>query len=206
MIARATSPALVATRVHQTHWDHLPADSLAAQNGLGQPIPVVVCFMAIDRTAAGAITSVGVTPRLVVGPVSAGWRPVLTAWRAAGLQVEEVADVLPAQWEKAILNATVGPLCRATGLSMAAVWADVALRALVLTATAEGETIAQAQGVRLVPGVVERAAEFFARVGNHQPSAVRDPGELPSILGHLLRCAPGPAPALAKIAELSLLR
>ena len=198
----ASCPTLIATRVHQTPWNTLPPNSIAAQNGLGQPIPVVVCFMAIDRRTDGVITSVGVTPRLVIGPVSATWQPVLAAWRAAGLVVEEVADIRPAQWEKTILNATVGPLCLATGKNMAAVWNDPDLRRLVLAATAEGESIALSQGVRIAPNLGERASAFFDRVGSHHPSIMRDQGELPSILGHLCASARAPAPALAQIALL----
>ena len=195
-------PALVATRVHQTDWTRLPAHSLAAQNGLGQPIPVVVCFMAIDRLPNGTITSIGVPPRLVVGPVDVGWRPVLDAWKAAGIAIQEVADPRPAQWEKAILNATVGPLCLATGLTMAQVWADPTWRALVLEATREGAAIAQAQGICIPSGLEDRASAFFARVGDHVPSIVRDPGEVPHILGYLLDWAVAPAPALECIAQL----
>ncbi len=198
----ASGPTVVATRVHQTPWKTLPPDSIAAQNGLGQPIPVVVCFMAIDRRADGVITSVGVTPRLVVGPVSATWQPVLAAWRAAGLIVEEVADIRPAQWEKTILNATVGPLCLATGKDMAAVWNDPDLRRLVLAATGEGESIALGQGVTIAPDLSERAGVFFDRVSSHRPSIMRDAGELPSILGHLCASARVPIPALAEIARL----
>lgn len=201
-IASPTAPALVATRVHQTNWAHLPVHSLAAQNGLGQPIPVVVCFMAIDRLADGCITSIGVPPRLVVGPLAPCWRPVLEAWSAAGITVQEVADPQPAQFEKAILNATVGPLCLATGLTMAQIWADPTWRALALEATREGVLIAKDRGVRIEPGIAERACRFFSQVGTHVPSIVRDPGELPSILGYLLGCAVSPAPALEHIASL----
>jgi ketopantoate reductase len=158
--------------------------------------------MAIDRCADGTITSVGVTPRLVVGPLAAIWQPVLQAWRTAGIVVEEVADARPAQWEKTILNATVGPLCLATGKSMAEVWNDPELQQLALAATAEGEAIALNQGIHIAPHLCARAHAFFERVGCHRPSILRDPGELPSILGHLRSCAHTPTPALDRISTL----
>jgi hypothetical protein len=200
--ADASLPLLVTTRCDQTPWTELPTDSLVVQNGLGQPRPVVVPFMALD-VVDGVLAAIGPRPRLVCGPVAPCWLPVIAAWREAGLEVQQVPDARPAQWEKAIYNATVGPLCRATGRSMAAVWSDPELRALVLAATAEGERAARNAGVVIPGGIAERAAAFFAAVGAHEPSCRRDPGELPWILGPLLAASPGPAPALERIAALA---
>lgn len=195
-------PVLVTTRFHQTPWHTLPKNSLAAQNGLGQPVPVAVCFLALDRAVDGVVRCLG-SPRVVVaGHLTGTWGGVIDAWRAAGIHVEVVADSTPAQWEKVILNATVGPLCLATGLSMAEVWAEPGLRAMVLAATTEGERIALHRHVHLAPGVAGRAADFFARIGCHRPSVVVDPGELPHVLGYLRRHAHEPTPALDRIAHL----
>lgn len=199
----ARGPLLVATRCHQTPWGSLPKECLMAQNGLGQAQPLAVCFMALDRNEAGQIFATGVQPRVVVGPLPIFWQETLTAWRQAGILVDTVADVRPAQWEKAILNATVGPLCLATRQRMDQVWADAELRALVLAATGEGAALAAAVGQAVAPELSERAAQFFAQVGAHQPSVLRDPGELPWILGHLLAIARHyhlPTPALGAIA------
>lgn len=196
-------PMLVATRVHQTPWNCLPLDALCAQNGLGQERAVAVCFFAVDLDDDGVLHATGPAPRLVVGRLGRRWEPALAAWRAAGLQVDEVADIAPAQWEKTILNATVGPLCLATGLGMAAVWAEPQLRDQVRAATREGLAIAAAHGIAIPAGGEDRAEAFFAAVGGHRPSVTRDAGELPAVLGHLLRgalLAKVPAPALAGIA------
>lgn len=200
------APLLISTRVHQTPWGRLPADALAAQNGLGQPRPVITCFLALDLDADGAVAAVGPRPRLVLARPPRAWEPVLGAWRDAGLEVEVRDDAAAAQWEKAILNATVGPLCLATGLGMGEVWSDPALRRLTLDATAEGTAVAAAVGVAIPAGAVDRAATFFAAVGCHRPSVVRDPGELPHVLGRLLdeaRTHGVPAPALERIAALA---
>jgi len=185
----AEAPLLVATRCHQTPWAALRGHVLAAQNGLGQPVAVVVPYLALDRDALGTVRTMGPAPRLVVGPVDAVWAPVLAAWRRAGIAVDEVTDVRPAQWEKAILNATVGPLCLATGLGMGEVWADAELRRLTLIATDEGAAVAAAAGIAIPPGLGGRAADFFAQVGAHRPSIVADAGELPWLLGHLMQAA-----------------
>lgn len=198
-------PLLVATRVHRTPWATLPTEVLAAQNGLGQPRPVATCVFAVDLDADGVLHATGPRPRVVVGPLSAAWSPVLRAWEAAGIQVDRVADPRGAQWEKAVLNATVGPLCLATGRTMAAVWDDPALRQLTLDATAEGEALGRDAGLPVAPGMVGRATAFFSAVGDHHPSVMRDAGELPWVLGALLCHADEcrqPVPALRRIAAL----
>ncbi len=195
-------PLLVCTRVHQTPWEQLPDRALAAQNGLGQPCAVLTCFMALDPGPSGVAATGWQAPRLVLARPARAWRAVLAAWRACGIAVEEVDDARPAQWEKAILNATVGPLCLATGLSMAAVWSDARLRALVVAGTLEGVAIAQRHGITIPDGAPDRAAGFFASVGRHRPSVLSDQGELPFVLGALLQHAARggiEVPALARI-------
>lgn len=198
-----TVPLLIATRVHRTPWAGLPADARAAQNGLGQPRAVITCFFAVDLDDDGVLHATGPIPRVVVGRGDARWDAVFAAWSDAGIEVEAVDDPRPAQWEKTILNATVGPLCLATGLGMGAVWNDAALRELVLAATCEGDAVAAACGIALPAGLAARAERFFAAVGDHRPSLLKDPGELPWVLGHLLRQAERhhlATPALQRIA------
>ncbi len=198
-------PLLVAARVHQTPWSSLPDSARAAQNGLGQPRAVVTCFFAIDRAPDGTLSATGPSPRVVVSAGDQRWDAVFSAWRGHGLEVEVCADPRPAQWEKTVLNATVGPLCLATGLSMGAVWADAELRRLVLAATAEGEVLARACGVACPPGMSARAQSFFSQVGAHRPSLLADPGELPWVLGSLLTSARQravPVPQLQRISDL----
>lgn len=202
---RSGLPLLVASRVHQTPWSSLTGEVLAAQNGIGQPRPVATCVFAVDLDDDGVLHATGPTPRVVVGPLPAAWTPVLSAWERAGIQVERMSDPRGAQWEKAVLNATVGPLCLATGKTMAAVWSDPQLRQLTIDATVEGMALGRAAGLPIADGMVDRATSFFAAVGDHRPSVVRDPGELPWVLGALLCRADESrrdAPALRHIAAL----
>lgn len=204
----ASTPTLLAMRCHHAPWHDLPqAPLLAAQNGLGQPCPVVVCFFGVDRRPDGTIAATAARPSLVIGRPADPWLAVLAAWRAAGLQVDVVDDLRPAQWEKAILNATVGPLCRATGLTMRMVWQDAALRALVLSATSEGILVAAASGITLTSGMMERTTAFFDRMGDHLPSVLADPGEIPWVLGRILQAASDyhvPVPALSQINAMAM--
>jgi ketopantoate reductase len=87
---------------------------------------------------------------------------------------------------------------------MGEVWADESLRALTVAATREGVAIAAAAGVAIAPGAIDRACEFFGQVGAHRPSVLRDDGELPHVLGHILAAARRhgvSAPALGSIQE-----
>lgn len=204
-VAVPTGPVLATTRCDVGLRADLGADLLAAQNGLGQTHAVAVCFFALDLNAEGTVVAHGPTPRVVLKSPSPRWQPVLSAWRHAGLIVDEVADLRPAQWEKAILNATVGPLCLATGLSMAGVWAHAPWRTLTMAATHEGLAIAHAADIAVDNDLPERAATFFAAVGAHRPSVLKHPGELPAILPPLLTAARKhgvAAPALERIANL----
>jgi 2-dehydropantoate 2-reductase len=198
------APVLITCRVHQTNWHGLPTDALAAQNGVGQPRAVAVCFFAVDIDG-GILHATGPRPRIVVGKLSSRWQPTLMAWRNAGIIVEEVKDVRSAQWEKVILNATVGPLCLSTGLTMAAVWQDPTLRQLTIDATTEGLRIAHSNGIACHDDLVDRASIFFAQLGDHHPSVVENAGELPWVIQPLLDAAQRQrlaTPALDRIAAL----
>jgi len=194
-------PLLVACRAPDTP-AALPRHALLAQNGLGQDHPTIACFLALDLLD-GELRSTGPRPRLVLDPPPSPWRPVLAAWRAAGITVE-IGDGYAARFEKAVLNASVGPLCLATGLGMRAVWADAQLRALCRAVSREGETIARDAGIALAPGLGERADAFFAAVDDHRPSVLDDPRELDWVLGPLRELARRhgtPCPALEEIAR-----
>jgi hypothetical protein len=208
-VAPASTPTLLAMRCHHAPWHNLPPlPLLAAQNGLGQPCPVLVCFFGVDRRPDGIIAATAAQPHLVIGQPIACWLAIVAAWRQAGLKVDVVEDIRPMQWEKAILNATVGPLCLATGRSMRAVWQDPELRDLVLCATSEGVLAAAASGVALPPGMTDRTRAFFDRMGDHRPSVISDPGEIPWVLGRILHAACEhhlPAPALNRINAMSIL-
>lgn len=196
------APTLVTTRSPDTPWTSLGTNCLVVQNGLGQPRPTLACFLAVDLRADGSVGWTGPRPRICLERPHASWEPTLAAWADAGIAIEVLDDAEPARWEKAILNATVGPLCLASGLGMAAVWADPELRRLSLEATAEGDAIAAAEGITLPAGLLERSEAFFSQAGGHRPSLLDDPRELHWVVDVLLEAAlrHGVAtPALAEI-------
>jgi ketopantoate reductase len=202
--AQPDIPLLITCRVHQANWAHYPTDCLVAQNGIGQPRPVAVCFFALD-VDQGVLHSTGPQPRLALQNPGKKWHSVMNAWENAGIIIEIISDIRVAQWEKVILNATVGPLCLSTGLSMAGVWQNAELQQLALEATIEGVRIAHAEGIACDQQLPARAQAFFSQVGDHRPSVVADAGELPWVLPPLLDAAHRHrinAPALERIASL----
>lgn len=181
-----SGPVLVATRVPDTPWTITPASALLAQNGLGQRMPVITCFFGLDVDAHGVLKPSGPPPRIVLARPPKEWDGVLQAWSKAGIAVDICADARPAQWEKTILNATVGPLCLATGMSMAEVWNTPSLNTLTLDAIDEGAAIAASCGVTCEPNMRQRAREFFSLMGSHRPSLLSKANELACTLGYLL--------------------
>lgn len=201
------APVLVATRCGQTPDAQLdPQRTLLAQNGLGQELPTAACFFAVDRDDDGVIFSSDPAPRVVLSDAHGIWTPTIAAWRASGLRVELVTEsgLRAARWEKCLLNATVGPLCLATGMSMAAVWRDRELRARVLATLDEGAELAARMGITLAADWQQRACAFFARVGEHRPSILDAPDELAWVFPPLFaageRCGMD-LPALRRIAD-----
>ncbi|MDA3960834.1 MAG: hypothetical protein PF961_08590 [Planctomycetota bacterium] len=180
---------LVCCRCPDTPWHTLPDNCLVAQNGLGQQRNTIACFLGVDQDTDGVIHATGPQPRLVLQQSDPGWADVIAAWRDAGIIVDLVANAEAARWEKTILNATVGPLCLATGLSMGEVWDDPALRSLCLQATREGDAIARANNVSIPAGLEQRAVTFFGAMSDHRPSLLNDPRELPWVLDVLLDTA-----------------
>ncbi len=192
---------LICTRVHTSVPIAEEASSLFVHNGLHDKQMAALCFFAVD-VCEERVRLTGSQNRIVLPTLPEQWAPVIQAWQQAGLHVEQVANTQTAMWEKLILNATVGPLCLATGLSMSAVWESY--QADVMAATAEGLRIAETHDVICDQHLLHRASTFFSDVGAHVPSVVRNHGEIDATLGALLRAAQHACcacPALERIAE-----
>jgi 2-dehydropantoate 2-reductase len=114
----------------------------------------------------------------------------------AGLKVEALPDLLPAQWSKLIFNATVNGVAALTGLphdAHFAAEADVGdLGNLVHELVDEGKRIAAAAGVELHDDPWEMNVLATKRGSAHYPSMLEDvearrPTELELINGALVR-------------------
>lgn len=161
-----------------------------------------IATLAVDKAAGdGHLRLLSPAPRLDLPRLDPVWAPVINRWRTAGLTVVQHNDLAPWRWGKAILNASLGPLCLATGQDMRSIWASPN-RSLVRSAVTEGAQIAQRSGVHLPASFARRAFRFFAGVGPHRPTCCAHPDEIETYLDPLLQTADRyaiAAPALRRI-------
>jgi 2-dehydropantoate 2-reductase len=117
----------------------------------------------------------------------------------AGLKVEVLPDLLPAQWSKLIFNATVNGVAALTGLRHDFHFADEqpgGLGTLVHALVDEGKAVAGAAGVPLHDDPWEMNVLATRRGFAHSPSMLEDveaerPTEVELINGALVRAARG---------------
>ena len=116
--------------------------------------------------------------------------------RAAGLKVEALPDLRPAQWSKLIFNATVNSVAALTGLPhdphFAAEELPTDLGHLVHDLVDEGKAVAAAAGIELHDDPWEMNVLATRRGSTHYPSMLEDveahrPTEIDLITGALVR-------------------
>ena len=112
----------------------------------------------------------------------------------AGLEVEVLDDLRPAQWSKLIFNATVNGVAAVTGLPHDAHFAEGELGGLVRALVDEGKAVAHAAGVELHDDPWEMNVHATQRGSAHYPSMLEDvtherPTEVELINGSLVRRA-----------------
>ncbi|MDH5334069.1 MAG: 2-dehydropantoate 2-reductase, partial [Thermoleophilia bacterium] len=116
--------------------------------------------------------------------------------RRAGLQVEALPDLRPAQWSKLIFNATVNAVAALTGLPHDAHFAaeeeTTDLGRLVHDLVDEGKAVAAAAGIELHDDPWEMNVHATQRGSAHYPSMLEDvearrPTEIDLITGALVR-------------------
>jgi 2-dehydropantoate 2-reductase len=117
---------------------------------------------------------------------------------SAGLKVEALPDLLPAQWSKLIFNATVNAVAALTGLPhdphFAAREQPTDLGCLVYDLVAEGKAVAAAAGIELHDDPWEMNVLATRRGSAHYPSMLEDVSarrrtEVDLITGALVRQA-----------------
>jgi 2-dehydropantoate 2-reductase len=111
---------------------------------------------------------------------------------SAGLKVEALPDLLPAQWSKLIFNATVNAVAALTGLPHNRHFAEGQLGDLVHGLVDEAKTVAAAAGVELMEDPWEMNVLATQRGHAHRPSMLEDVEarrrtEIESITGSLVR-------------------
>jgi len=79
--------------------------------------------------------------------------------RSAGFDISSATSVLDAEWQKAVINLFVNPLCTLQGRSNAAVIEDPDLRAEAVALVSEAIAVAQCEGIDLSHWTEERLVE-----------------------------------------------
>jgi 2-dehydropantoate 2-reductase len=110
----------------------------------------------------------------------------------AGLKVEVLDDLRPAQWSKLVFNATVNGVAALTGLPHDAHFAEGELGGLVHALVDEGKAVARAAGIELHDDPWEMNVLATKRGSAHYPSTLEDvtherPTEVELINGSLVR-------------------
>jgi 2-dehydropantoate 2-reductase len=207
---------IVATKA--THLDraasalegHLPGATLmTVQNGLGAeevvrrhgewPLISAVTFMSGNRHGDSEVEYILDTETWLGPYVDTPYERVEEAAaliRAAGLKVEALPDLRPAQWSKLIFNATVNSVAALTGLPHDAHFAaeeqPTDLGHLVHDLVDEGKAVAAAAGIELHDDPWEMNVLATRRGAAHYPSMLEDveahrPTEVDLITGALVR-------------------
>ncbi|MFO7571580.1 MAG: 2-dehydropantoate 2-reductase [Gaiellaceae bacterium] len=123
-------------------------------------------------------------------------REIADVIAAAGLHVEALPDLRPAQWSKLVFNAAVNPVAALTGLPhdphFAAERDPFDLGHLVHGLIDEGKAVAEAAGIALHDDPWEMNVLATQRGSAHYPSMLEDvdaerPTEIELITGSLLR-------------------
>jgi 2-dehydropantoate 2-reductase len=146
---------------------------LRIQNGLASPegllrlAPVERIVLGVSGQGAHVIEW-GHVRRAGSGPTRIGpWQPeglpaaerAAEALRPAFPDIEVCPDVLPALWQKLLMNAAINPLTALTGLRNGQLLEVPLLRAALCDAGSEAERVARARGVELPPGRAALEAE-----------------------------------------------
>jgi len=159
------------------------------QNGLGNEEFMAENFgpdnvLRIVPNYAGGVTGNGeiwmsfFNPPNYIGAMTAAGEPLARRLAEmlteAGLETRFTVDIKKPEWEKAILNAALNPICAITGKRMKdMVDFDLTL-ALSEALIREGVAVAEAAGVTFDEGFVEHGVGYLKKAGYHKPSMLQD--------------------------------
>ncbi len=184
---------------------------LTLQNGVDAPEAVArfvnrvhvlggTTYIGTNLLAPGLIEQTGTRRLIVMGEafdagteVSPRVRALADVLLSAEIQVETVADVRGALWEKLIFLAPLAAFTAATRLAMGGVWGDAHIRRQIVETAREIERVARASGVAVRADVVDRMVATCDKLpGSMRPSMLADitagkPLEVEALLGAVVR-------------------
>lgn len=163
--ARACRPLVRPDTLVVTLQNGVEADEIAARAlGRGRVLAGLV-YTTSAIQAPGVVRQSSELFRLAFGAregeSGAAARALEAACRAAGLDATLVEDVVPRLWAKLVFLASVGALTCLGRLRLGTLRASEGARALLVDAMREVVAVAAAEGVALVPDVVESALRLL---------------------------------------------
>ncbi len=90
------------------------------------------------------------------------------------LETKRAENIVSMVWKKAILNASMNPLCAITGLNMAQALSDPIIFQIVNSLLKECIAIARANEISVGWDFYPRAVEYLKMAGSHKPSMLVD--------------------------------
>ena len=92
----------------------------------------------------------------------------------SGLHTEHTDQIVPMVWRKTVMNASMNPVCAATGLTMAQAMGDPMTFGVVDALLKECLAVARGNEIHLGWDYYQNAVEYMNTAGNHKPSMLMD--------------------------------
>jgi 2-dehydropantoate 2-reductase len=99
---------------------------------------------------------------------------VADALTGCGLHTEHTDQIVSMVWRKTIMNASMNPVCAATGLTMSQAMGDPIVFQIVDALVKECIQVARANEIRLGWDYYPYAISYMKNAGNHKPSMLMD--------------------------------
>jgi 2-dehydropantoate 2-reductase len=101
-------------------------------------------------------------------------RQIAAVMTQAGLETQFTTDIKRYEWEKAVLNATLNPVCALTRKRMKDMMDFAPTESLAEDLLREAIEVAEAAGVTFDEGFFEKGIQHLKTVGYHKPSMLQD--------------------------------
>lgn len=92
----------------------------------------------------------------------------------SGLHTEHTDQIVPMVWRKTVMNASMNPVCAATGLTMAQAMSDPMTFSVIDALIKECLAVARANEIHLGWDYYQNAVDYMGSAGNHKPSMLMD--------------------------------
>jgi 2-dehydropantoate 2-reductase len=91
-----------------------------------------------------------------------------------GLHTEHTSQIIPMVWRKTVMNASMNPVCAATGLTMSQAMGDPMTFGVVDALLKECLAVARSNEILLGWDYYQMAVDYMRNAGNHKPSMLMD--------------------------------